>query len=208
MASQDDRDPQASTSAATSPLKLSLSHAGTTQSIELDPSTRLEELRTMLQGSTNVPSANQKIIFKGKTLAVSSNDSALSSLGLTNGSKLLLIGSKAESVSSVIDEGQALQRRYEALKQRQPVQVRKTVSGGKTVMDLNDLRRSGVSAFGRIEVLPGCPHEDLRRERLVNLSKDEAVLGETNVSYIQPDLPRARHATPKIADKHRRVRCT
>jgi hypothetical protein len=176
--------PEASTSASAGPsCSLLVSHAGQTHPITLPSSATsatLHDLRVLIADLTSVPIPNQKLIYKGKTLPQSSDDASLASLGISDKAKLLLIGSKVETVSAFVKEGTDLQRRYELSSQRQPVQVRKTASAGKMVMDLNDLRRSGANAFDRIEVLERCPHEDLRRERLVKLSKDEAVLGELN----------------------------
>lgn len=169
--------PQASTS---NMLDLIVSHGGQQHHISIAASASLVELQDALYQATQVAPAAQKLVCKGKPLLTPSNMSAsLSSLNVANGSKLLLIGAKDATVSAFVKESQDLQRRLEISKTRPTIRPRNTPSHGKMVMDLNDLRRSGDNAYGRIDVLPNCPHEDLRRERLVRLSKDEAVLGES-----------------------------
>lgn len=166
--------PQASTSDM---LDLVVSHGGQQHHISIAASATVAELQERLYQETGVAPTAQKIVHKGKPLITPSNlPLPLSALHLSNGSKLLLIGAKDATVSAFVKQAQDLQRRYEISKTRPTVKPRITPAGGKMVMDLNDLRRSGVNAYGRIEVLPNCPHEDLRRERLVRLSKDEAVL--------------------------------
>ena len=160
-------------------IDLIVTHAGQTHPFTLPVSASLERLRSLIEAATSVPTSNQKIVYKGKALQSADGTATLASLHLPNPAKLLLIGSRATSVSSLVLEGLALQKRLDATRKREGVQPRKTASAGKMVMDLNDLRRSGAGAFGSIEVLPDCPHEDIRKERLVRLSKDEAVLGES-----------------------------
>jgi hypothetical protein len=168
--------PTASTSDT---MQLTVSHAGRQHLVSIAASATLAELQDQLYRQTSVAPTAQKLVFKGKTLSSSANSgSSLSSLGLSAGSKVLMIGSKDATVSAFVKQGEDMQRRAEILKTRATIKPRNTPSHGKQVMDLNDLRRSGVNAYGRIEVLPHCPHEDLRRERLVRLSKDEAVLSE------------------------------
>lgn len=167
--------PQASTP---NMLDLAISHGGQQYHISIAASATVSELQERLHQETGVAPTSQKLVYRGKPLVTPSNLSAsLATLNISSGSKLLLIGAKAATVSAFVKQAQDVQKRYEISKSRPTVKPRTTAAGGKTVMDLNDLRRSGVNAYGRIEVLPNCPHEDLRRERLVRLSKDEAVLG-------------------------------
>lgn len=171
-----DDAPQASTS---NMLDLTVSHGGQQHQLSIAASATLVELQEALYQATQVAPASQKLIYKGKPLISPSNvSSTLSALNITNGSKLLLIGAKDATVSAFVKEAQDLQKRLEISKWRPTVKPRSTPAHGKMVMDLNDLRRSGNNAYGRIEVLPNCPHEDLRKDRLIRLSKDEAVLGE------------------------------
>lgn len=171
--------------------KIVVSHSGQTYSLELPAGSTLSDLRQDLEDLTDVPATNQKILLKGKALPSSRDSDSLHTIGLplnddpssssgATETKLLLIGAKAASLSAFVKEGTDLKKRYEAVRTRETGKVRKTPDGlaGRTVMDLNDLRRSGNNAYGKIEVLPRCPNEDLRKERLVKLSKDEAVLGE------------------------------
>ena len=158
-----------------------VSHSGTSHPLSLPSSTPLAELRKTIHSLTQVAAANQKLIVKGKTLSVSQNDEAISSL-FPAGSKVLLIGSKSESIASLVAESNALQRRHQTSSSRAPtVKVRSTGINGKTVMNMNDLRSAPGSAFLQIEVLKSCPHEDLRKDRLRKLSQDEAVLGESSL---------------------------
>jgi hypothetical protein len=176
--------PEASTS---NMLELTISHGGQQYHISIAASATVAELQEVLSQETGVAPTSQKLVFKGKPLITPSNLAvSLAALNIPNGSKLLLIGAKIATVSAFVKQAQDLQKRYEVSKSRPTVKPRTTAAGGKMVMDLNDLRRSGVNAYGRIEVLPNCPHEDLRRERLVRLSKDEAVLGEITRSYYHP----------------------
>ncbi|KAK9895709.1 WLM-domain-containing protein [Cystobasidium minutum MCA 4210] len=169
-----DDAPQASTS---NMLDLTVSHGGQQHQLSIAASATLVELQEALYQATQVAPASQKLIYKGKPLISPSNvSSTLSALNITNGSKLLLIGAKDATVSAFVKEAQDLQKRLEISKWRPTVKPRSTPAHGKMVMDLNDLRRSGNNAYGRIEVLPNCPHEDLRKDRLIRLSKDEAVL--------------------------------
>lgn len=168
-------------------IALTVTHAGQAHTLSLPETSSLQQLRNAIESMTSVPPSHQKIIYKGKNLIPPSiNDtlSTLSSLQLPkSGAKLFLIGSKIESVSSLVSESLAIKKRFEMIHQRESsssavhVQPRKTSIAGKRVVDLNDLRRMGDGAFGTIEVLQGCPHEDFRKERLIRLSKDEAVLG-------------------------------
>lgn len=160
-------------------LDLTFSHGGQLYHISVAASATLAELQEILYHETGVAPASQKVVYKGKPLITISNLAlSLATLNIPSGSKLLLIGAKDATVSAFVKQAQDLQRRYEIGKTRPTVKPRTTPAAGKMVMDLNDLRRSGVNAYGRIEVIPNCPHEDLRRERLVRLSKDEAVLGK------------------------------
>lgn len=167
--------------AAAPVITLTVSYAGQSHSLTFLESDSLEQLRNAIETATCVPPSNQKIIYKGKAITFneSSTQTTLSSLHLSNGAKLLLIGTKADSVSSLIKESLDRQRRFDVIGKRESIQPRKTPSGGKRIMDLNDLRRSGAGAFGSIEILQNCPHDNLRRERLVKLSMDEGVLGRS-----------------------------
>ena len=177
----DSISPEASTSNI---LELTISHGGQQYHISIAASATVAELREVLSRETGVAPTSQKLVFKGKPLITPSTLAvSLDALNIPNSSKLLLIGAKIAAVSAFVKQAQDLQKRYEVSKSRPTVKPRTTAAGGKMVMDLNDLRRSGVNAYGRIEVLPNCPHEDLRRERLLRLSKDEAVLGETTHRY-------------------------
>ena len=152
-----------------------VSHSGTSYPLSLPPLTTLSEIRSLLSDLTGVAPEHQKLISKGKTLSKESD--AISSL-IPDGSKILLVGAKKETISALVAENDALNRRYHASSTRAPaVKVRSTGTNGKTVMDLNDIRSAPGSAFLQIEVLKSCPHEDLRKERLKRLSQDEAVLG-------------------------------
>jgi len=173
--------PQASTS---NMLDLTISHGGQQYHISTAASATVAELQKILYHETGVAPSSQKLVFKGKPLITLSNlPLSLAALNIPNGSKLLLIGAKDATVSAFVKQGEDLQRRYEISKTRPTVKPRNTPAAGKMVMDLNDLRRSGVNAYGRIEVLPNCPIEDLRRDRLVRLSRDEAVLGKVMVAW-------------------------
>lgn len=159
-------------------LSLIVAHGGQSYPVELPASSTIQELQGRLHELTSVPVAGQKLIHKGKNLAATSPTSSLSSLSIPSGARLLLVGSSSAAASAVAADHAALQRRYQLSQTRQAVKPRTTAEGGKMVMDLNSLRSSKTfERFGKIEVLPGCPHEELRRERLRKLSTDEAVLG-------------------------------
>ena len=159
-------------------LSLIVAHGGQSYPVELPASSTIEELQARLDDLTSVPIAGQKLIHKGKNLAAQPPTTLLSSLSIPSGARLLLVGSSPAAASAVAADHAALQRRYELSQSRQGVKPRTTAEGGKMVMDFNSLRSSKTfERFGKIEVLPGCPHEELRRERLRKLSIDEAVLG-------------------------------
>lgn len=159
-------------------LSLSVLHGGTTHAIQLLENATVEDLRHQLEQLTGVPPASQKIISKGKALpnGAASAEVTLASLIVSNGSKLSMIGSPASASQAVRSEFTALQQRLAASSSRQTVQARKTGAMGKTVMGMSDIALS--NAFNNVEVLTGCPHESLRKERLDKLIKDEAVLGK------------------------------
>ena len=159
-------------------LSLSVLHGGTTHAIQLLENATVEDLRHQLEQLTGVPPASQKIISKGKALpnGAASAEVTLASLIVSNGSKLSMIGSPASASQAVRSEFTALQQRLTASSSRQTVQARKTGAMGKTVMGMNDVASS--NAFNNVEVLTGCPHESLRKDRLDKLTKDEAVLGK------------------------------
>lgn len=170
-------------STSTSGYTIVVSHAGQLFNVALSASSTLAELQAKLYELTRVTPSSQKIIYQGKTLSSASTDAAntpMNALGLKDQSKLRMIGTREETVSAFVREGQDLQKRYTVSSSRQTVKPRSTPSHGKSVMDLNDLRKSGANAFATIETLPGCPHEDSRRDRLRKLSTDEAVLGKLN----------------------------
>lgn len=161
-------------------LSLTVLHAGQSIRVELTKSGSVAELRQVLEKRLSIPAAGQKIIYKGRALPVDGSEAeqVLSALGIVDTAKISVIGSRVDSIKALQDQGAALQRRLGIAASRQSVQPRKTATAGKTVVDLNHLASSGAAAFGRIEVLQGCPHESLRKERLEKLSKDEAVLGK------------------------------
>lgn len=177
-------DPGTPAASTSNMLELTISHGGQQHRVSVAASATVAELQEILYEATFVAPASQKLVYKGRPLITPANLSAsLASLKVTTGSKLLLIGAKDATVSAFVKESEDLQRRLAISKTRPTVKPRTTPSHGKMVMDLNDLRRSGNNAYGRIDVLPNCPHEDLRRERLIRLSKDEAVLGKLSSAY-------------------------
>ena len=171
-------------------LSLTVAHGGQSYPVELPSTCTVQELQARLQELTSVPIPGQKLIYKGKNLAAQCPTSPLSSLSIPSGARLLLVGSSSAAASAVAADHAALQRRYELSQTRQAVKPRTTAEGGRVVMDLNSLRSSRTfERFGEIEVLPGCPHEELRRERLRKLSTDEAVLGGCLCMHLRDRRP-------------------
>lgn len=75
-----------------------------THQIQTQSECTLEEFQSQIYSLTNVLPQNQKLMFKGKFLK--GEDSKLSSFGLADNSKLILMG-KAED--KVVDLGKAMQ---------------------------------------------------------------------------------------------------
>ncbi|XP_025100772.1 BAG family molecular chaperone regulator 1-like [Pomacea canaliculata] len=88
------------------PLKIQLVHGSNTYLLTLKPS--LDEdgddidichLTAEVENLTGIPKEKQKLIFKGRTLSTDSkNQTGLRALGLTNGAKVMVLGSRSPSV--------------------------------------------------------------------------------------------------------------
>ena len=97
-------------------IELAISHRSNRFTLTLPEDTTFGSLQERLEELTNVPIANQKLLYKGKR---SSNiDQKLSEWGLRNGTKVQLLGATAAEVGELKSAEDEYEKKQRILKER------------------------------------------------------------------------------------------
>ncbi|SRR5260221_3962008 len=90
---------------------------GQAHSIDLPLSTSISELSEYLEKLTGVPQPNQKLIWKGKKNSATS-DTTLQEAGITDGIKIILLGTSVQELDALKYAEKEAHRRNEIIARR------------------------------------------------------------------------------------------
>ncbi|OCH85878.1 WLM-domain-containing protein [Obba rivulosa] len=156
-------------SANTEPIELNVSHRGATYKLSLLPTDTLALLYARLEELTGVPPPLQKLLYKGKKLNTTPDDT-LEQAGLRHGTKLQMLGTRPDELQGLQKTETEHQRRERILRERAargPVKVRSTARSGPDP--------DAQFRFHRIEPLAHLPVPESARTLLQRLADDPAV---------------------------------
>ena len=105
----------ASTSAQT--LDFTVAHRGSSYPISFSPDVTVDQLQSTLEELTSVPTANQKLLYKGKKSSFHAGDT-LAAAGFKTGLKVQMLGSTAEEMGTLKQVEGEHQRRERIMKER------------------------------------------------------------------------------------------
>jgi hypothetical protein len=144
----------------TDTISFQISFKGTLYELkDRDSQSTVQELKQHLQDLTGVPVERQKLMFKG----LMKNEQTLSEAKVSQGSKIMLIGSKDEDIKQV----QEIDKRVERMKTT-PIRKAKVYKSGTSKEDIR-------YNFHKISVIEEFPEPEKARKLLERLKIDRGV---------------------------------
>lgn len=129
----------------------------------------ISELKSDLESVFNIPTENQKLIFKSQL----KNDASLADSHIDNASKVILMGSSQSDVDSVTAQSERL-KKVQVMRSRNRSSKSSSTRGSSSSRAIHTTDQY---SFGGIEVLSEFPDKERARQYLQKLKDDVGVKG-------------------------------